>query len=339
MGRDAFLSLCAALLGLVLVGAACSSPGGSQADGADGGVVADGSLLLDGAPLPLLPTTTGEGRFALPGRTEDAIQIVVPANRAAHPPLLLAFHGTGGEPIEMVVDFDLAAKAASLGFVVIAPRAGYRAGGHPADVDHSADSGGSSWNMWTANPQQNEDLVYLRALIDAAAAQWGADATRVYTLGFSNGAYFSYYAAASMPDRIAGFAENSGGWATDACPTRYDASDTSLYLMSTTAPAGQDMTCAAIFADAAFPQACRVTASNRLRPPIAGGRVPFGYLGHYSADDTVSVAWSCLLAEALGGRVQARIRASETDGTSGHSPVPNFIDGAWAFFAGRSNAQ
>ena len=319
----------------MLVGAACSSEGGSQPDPS---VAPDGSLP-DSGPLPPLPMTTGTGRFALPGRTEDAIEVVLPANRAAHPPLLLAFHGTGGAPLDMVVDYDLVAKAASLGFVAIAPRAGHRGGSHPADVDHAADSGDSSWNMWTADPQQNEDLVYLRALIEAAGAQWGADTTRVYTLGFSNGAYFSYFAAASMPDRIAGFAENSGGWTSDACPTRSDADGTSLYLLSTTSPAGQNVTCAQIFADAAFPQKCRVTANNRLRPPIVGGRVPFGYLGHYSVDDTVSVVWSCLLAEALGGRAQTRIRASETDGTTGHSPIPNFIDGAWAFFAGRSTAQ
>jgi poly(3-hydroxybutyrate) depolymerase len=312
---------------LAVVG--CSSSGRSSTDG---GSSPNGAL-------PSLPTATGSGRFAIPGRMEDAIEVVLPASRPAKPPLVVAFHGTGGEPLDMVTAYDLVAKAASLGFVAIAPRAGYRNGVHPADVDHSVDSGDSSWNMWIADSQQNDDLVYLRALIDAASAQWDVDATRVYTLGFSNGAYFSYFAAASMPDRIAGFAENSGGWMTDACATRTDASGTSLYLLSTTAPAGQDMPCSTIFADPAFPQQCRVTASNPLRPPKLGGRVPFGYLGHYSVDDGVSVVWSCLLAEGLGARAQTRIRASDTDGTSGHSPMPNFIDGAWAFFAGRTTAQ
>jgi len=286
-----------------------------------------------------LPMTTGSGRFAIPGRTESAIEVVVPANRPARPPLILAFHGTGGEPMDAINDFDLVAKAASLGFVVIAPRAGYRSGRHPADVDHPLDWGGSSWNMWTASPDMNEDLIYLRALIDEAAVRWNADATRVYTVGFSNGAFFSYFAAASMPDRIAGFAENSGGWMSDACPTRTDSSGASLYLMMTAAPPGQDLTCATIFADPMFPASCKVSTSNRPRPPVASPRVPFGYLGHYSVDDGVSVVWSCVLADALGARAQTRIRASETDGTTGHSVMPGFIDDAWAFFAGRTTAQ
>ena len=313
------------LLGLTV--AACSS---SPSPPSDAGV--------DASPSTTLPSATGPGRFTLAGRSEDAIQVVLPANRAAHPPLVLAFHGTGGEPIDAVDGFDLVTKAASLGFVVIAPRAGYRSGIHPADVDHAENDGGSSWNMWTANPAQNDDLLYLRALIDAAKASWGVDTTRVYTIGFSNGAFFSYFAAASMPDRIAGFAENSGGWMSDACPTRTDTNGTSLYLLTTNPPAGQDVTCATLTADPKFPPACRPSASNKLRPP-SGTRVPFGYIGHYSADDTVSVVWSCVLAEGLGARAQTRIRGSDLDGTTGHATMPGFIDAAWAFFAGRTTAD
>ncbi len=318
MGRHAIL------LGLLLLGCSTSS------NDADGGA--------DAAPSSTLPTATGPGRFTLAGRTEDAIQVVLPANRAAHPPLVLAFHGTGGEPIDAVDGFDLVNAAASLGFVAIAPRAGYRNGIHPADVDHRENDGGSSWNMWTASPDQNDDLRYVTALIDAAVATWGVDRTRVYTVGFSNGAYFSYFSAASLPNRIAGFAENSGGWTSNACPTRTDADGTSLYLLTTTAPAGQDITCATVFADPGFPASCRVTGANPLRPP-KNTRVPFGYIGHYSADDTVSVVWSCLLAEGLGARAQTRIRGSDLDGTSGHANMPGFMTAAWAFFAGRTTTD
>ena len=288
--------------------------------------------------LPL-PTATGAARFAMAGRAEDAIEVVVPEHRAAKPPLLIAFHGTGEEPENIVASFDLVEKAASLGFVVIAPRAGYRDTKHPADIDHLADWGGSSWNMWTASADANEDLRYVRALVDAAQKSWGVDTTRVYTAGFSNGAYFSYFVAASMPDRIAGFAAMSGGWTTDACPTRADADGTSLHLMKTSAPAGREMTCASIFADKSFPAKCRVTPTNKLHAPKPTGRVPLGYIGHYSVDDGVSVAWSCLLAEALGARAKTIIRSGEADGTTGHYPMPDFIDGAFKFFAKRTTAD
>ena len=336
---------------LVVTAPACSRTTTTSPPIADGQASADGppratasgkaspSALSSSAPLPPLPTVTGAGRFAIPGRAEAAIEVVLPEKRAAKPPLLIAFHGTGEEPENIVASFELVEKAASLGFVAIAPRAGYRDAPHPSDVDHPADWGGSSWNMWTARADANEDLRYVRALIEAAQKSWGADITRVYTAGFSNGAYFSYFVAASMPDRIAGFAEMSAGWSTDACPSRTDQDGTSLYLMKTTAPAGRDMTCASLAADRSFPAKCRVTPANKLHAPRLGARVPFGYLAHYSVDDSVSVVWSCLLAEGLGARAKTKIRAREPDGTTGHTVMPNFIDGAFEFFAGRTNAQ
>lgn len=290
-------------------------------------------------PLPPLPKATGAGRFAIPGRAEAAIHVVVPEPRVTKPPLLIAFHATGEEPENIVAAFDLVETAASLGFVAIAPRAGYRDTKHPPDVDHPADWGGSSWNMWSASADANEDLRYVRALIDSAEKSWGVDTTRVYVAGFSNGAYFSYFTAASMPDRIAGFAAMSGGWSTDACPARTDADGTSLYLMHTSAPAGKEMTCASIFADKTFPSKCRVSATNKLHAPRPSARVPFGYIGHYSTDDSVSVAWSCLLAEGLGARARTILRAREPDGTTGHYPMPDFLRGAFKFFAKRSTAD
>ena len=290
-------------------------------------------------PLPPLPSVTGAGRFGIAGRSESAIEVVLPEKRPAKPPLLIAFHGTGEEPENIIAGFELVEKAAALGIVVIAPRAGHRDTPHPADVDHPINWGGSSWNMWTAGADANEDLRYVRALIEAAQKSWGVDTTRVYTAGFSNGAYFSYFVAASMPERIAGFAAMAGGWTTDACPARTDQDGTSLYLMKTTAPPGRELSCAALAADRSFPAKCRVTAANKLHAPRPGGRIPFGYLAHYSVDDSVSVAWSCLLAESLGERAKTKIRAREPDGTTGHTIMPGFIDGAFQAFAGRTNAQ
>jgi len=322
------------LASLVVTAAACSKTPTSAP-------VADGQAAVASVsgPPSALPNVTGKGRFAIPGRAEAAIEVVVPEPHAAKPPLLIAFHATGEEPENIVAAFDLVEKAASLGFVVIAPRAGYRETPHPPDVDHPADWGGSSWNMWAASADANEDLRYVRALIDAASKNWGVDTTRVYTAGFSNGAFFSYFAAASMPDRIAGFAAMSGGWSTDACPARTDEDGTSLYLMHTSAPAAKEMTCASIFADKTLPPKCRVSPKNKLHAPRPSARVPFGYLAHYSQDDAVSVAWSCLLAEGLGARAKTMIRSRETDGTTGHYPMPDFIGGAFKFFAKRTNAE
>lgn len=340
---------------LLVTSAACSklSPSPPVGDGpqaaTDAGAARTAATPTSPAPpaaplspignVPALPKATGKGKFAISGRSESAIEVVVPAKKPASPPLVIAFHGTGEEPENILASFDIAAKAEALGFVAIAPRAGHRDTEHPPDVDHPINWGGSSWNMWTQGADKNEDLVYVRALIESAKKTWNADTTRVYVVGFSNGGYFSYFVAASMPDRIAGFGEMSAGWTTDACPTRTDADGNSLYLMTTGGPPAKEIACSAVMADKAFPAKCRVTAANKLHAPVARGRVPFGYLAHYTVDDSVSVAWSCLLAEGLGARAKTVLRSKETDGTTGHYPMPDFFDGAWKFWANRSTAQ
>jgi predicted esterase len=304
----------------------------------------------DATTLPRLPNSTGAGTFAINGRATSAIEVVVPTNIGPRPPLVISFHPTGGTQAEAISQFELDTKAVDLGFIAVAPRAGYRNGQHPADLDHDLSQGDSSWNMWDPDPATNDDLRYVAALIDAAQQTYGVDTSRVYTMGFSNGAFFAYFAAASLPDRIAGFAENSGGWTTDACPTRYWAESAGLSYTASVAPAGISVgdafACSVLFAASGFPVSCRISATNHLLPPSPVARVPFGYLAHYSSDTIVSAQWSCILAEALGSRAQTTIRFSDPDIWGGpgsvirdHSVMPDFFDHAWAFFAGRTNTQ
>jgi len=313
--------------------------GGGGGGGTDGGGGGGGG---GGGPILPLPAQTGGGTFTISGRSETAIQVVVPSPLPANAPLVISFHSTGGDELEGIADFQLDVNAPKYGFVAISPRAGYRNGVYPGDVDHQAGSTGSNWNMAVADPTQNEDLRYVSALIASAHAAYGVDTTRVYTLGYSNGAFMSYFVAASLPDRISGFGENSGGWTTDACPTRYGADSAGLGFYPTSGPApGATVSCATLYASTSpkFPSQCIPTASNHLRPPTPASRVPFGYLAHYSSDDIVSVEWSCHLGTAMGARAQVNIRWSDSDGTRGHNVQPDFFDRAWAFFANRSTAN
>jgi dienelactone hydrolase len=331
---------------LLILLAGCSDAtnmaGGDGGGGGGGGDMGGGGGQDGGGSNQRLPSKTGTGTFTIPGRQESMIEVVVPSPLPANPPVVIGFHSTGGEPSEAISDFQLDQNAPAKGFIAIAPRAGYRNGIHPADVDHDTNEGDSSWNMWAQDVASNEDLQYVLALIDAAKLTYNADTSRVYTMGFSNGAFMSYFVAASLPDKIAGFGENSGGWTTDSCPARgpNDSNGLGFYPMSGPA-AGQTVTCATLYASSSpqFPAQCTPTASNHLRPPPAGTRIPFGYLAHYSSDDTVSVEYSCFLFTALGSRVTTNIRYSDTDGTKGHNMQPDFFDKAWSFFALRTNAQ
>lgn len=325
-----------------------SAGGRSASGGATGGAPASGGTSSasggtnpgsggTNGNVPMLPKTSGSGTFTISGRQETAIRIVVPSGLGASPPLVIAFHPTGGEPSEAISDFSLEQNASKYKFVAVAPRAGYRNGNHPADVDHERNGGDSSWNMWSQGLANNEDLRYVVALIDSAHATFNVDTTRVYTVGFSNGAFFSYFVAASLPDRIAGFAENSGGWTTKSCPTQYNS--TSYQQRSSSVPNGTVIACSTLFADSGFPSECLYSSTNPLVAPALTGRVPFGYLAHYSSDDTVSVQWSCYLAQALGARGKENIRFQDTDGTRGHNMQPDAFERAWEFFAGRSTSD
>lgn len=330
----------------IVVGACKGSSPGEAPDaigGSDGAVdtapvATDVATDTTGLVLPL-PAGGGRATVTIPGRTEGAIEIALPSPLPKNAPLVLAFHGTGGEPADGLA---LVPDAPAAGAIVIAPRAGYRDGKHPADVDHDVDEGGSSWNLWAKDPGTNEDLRYVLALVASAKAAYGADTTRVYTFGFSNGAFMAYFVAASLPEVVAGFAEASGGWTTDACPTRYGALSDGIAFQAKSGPAaGTAVPCATLYGSTspAFPAKCIPGASNPLRPPAPTKRVPFGYLAHYSDDDTVSVMWSCFLGDALGARTRVTVRFADADGTRGHAPPPDFFTRAWAFFAGRTNGQ
>lgn len=341
-------------MGLALVAAGCgkattggrvgdvtsADTGSSTEPERDAGGRAEAGPAPDAGGLVLpLPTTSGGASFKIPGRSEQAIEVALPSPIPPRAPLILAFHGTGNEPSE---GLGLAAEAAAAGAIVIAPRAGYRDGKHPADVDHDVDEGGSSWNLWASGPEANEDLRYVLALISSAQAAYGVDPTRVYTFGFSNGAFMAYFVAASLPDLVAGFAEASGGWTTDACPTRYGAMNDGLAFQAKSGPApGTAVSCATLYGSKspAFPTRCAPSASNRLRPPPLSGRVPFGYLAHYSDDDIVSVMWSCFLGDALGARAQVTVRFADAEGLHGHSPPPDFFPRAWAFLSPHTSLE
>lgn len=325
-----------ALVWLLAVGCKHDEASTPADAGRDDGVT-DASPSVDTGVVAPLPSVSGPGTFSIPGRTETAIEVALPSPKPASPPLVIAFHGTGGEPADGLA---LAAGATGLGAVVVAPRAGHRDGVHPADVDHDTDEGGSSWNLWAPSTDANEDLRYVLSLVASAKVAYGVDTSRVYTIGFSNGAFMAYFVAASLPDTIAGFAESSGGWTTNACPSRYGAMADGIAFVASGGPAaGVPVACASLYASTspAFPTKCVPGAGNPLRPPKPAGRVPFGYLAHYSDDDTVSVMWSCFLGDALGARAKVAVRRLDADGTRGHAPPPDFFPAAWAFFAGRSN--
>jgi len=262
------------------------------------------------------------------GGTARTVAIFLPAKRGAAPALVIAFHGTSGEPADWIDpsgNSDLETLASANGFVVAAPRARDWGEGF-SDWDNH----GGNDRFWEtrfdaspargSDPNANPDLALVKQIIGAAHAAFNVDLKRVYLIGFSNGGFFSTHAAMALRDQIAAFAEADSGLVT--CPR----TDSCTFQSSST-------NCSAILASA--PSSC--TSCNGPEKPIAvpvsGRKVP-GLLGHRNHDDGVSVFYTCALSarmQALGYDASAMI-ANEPE----HGIPTGFVEAAWAFFSKRS---
>jgi poly(3-hydroxybutyrate) depolymerase len=311
------VSLLAAML---LVVSACSSVSatGATANGTGGTPTAEppaDALSYSGT----FPSSTGYASLEVGGKTRR-VYVYVPQNHAAKPPLIVAFHGTGSNVSDDAHDAamgELAVRelADANGIVVVAPFSTSDGG---VNADH--ESGGDGWRF-DGDANTNGDLALTRASIQEARRVFSVDATHIYTVGHSNGAFFAYFAAMGLSNLVAAFAENAGGLI--ACGQRIDCAFAS---------AGAT-TCSTLLASA--PSAC--TCAIGANPfPVAkpSGRVPQGFLKHNADDSTVSAVYSCRLAEHLGARATMTL-----DATGEHGVTNDFMQKAWTFLAARSLAD
>lgn len=164
------------------------------------GMVIYASLLL----LPLaacqsavLPPSAprGEVQRTLPhdGRSRSYL-VYLPAAAESPPvgglPVVLAFHGGGGNARGMSKLTGLSAVAEASGFIVV----------YPEGVE-------KNWNDGRPGIAEGiDDVGYVAALLDDLAASFPVDAARVYATGISNGGMMSYRLAIELSDRIAAVA-------------------------------------------------------------------------------------------------------------------------------------
>ena len=118
-------------------------------------------------------------------------------------PVVLAFHGGGGNPQSMVALSGLNAKADVAGFIVAYP---YGTGVQP-DANLSFNGGGC---CAVAMMRGVDDVAFTRAILDDLATVVAVDADRVHATGLSNGGIMVHYLASELADRIASIAAVGG---------------------------------------------------------------------------------------------------------------------------------
>ncbi len=147
-------------------------------------------------------------REAVVGGVVRTVYLDFPADASSPRPLLLAFHGWGGDPEQLERTTGLSAAANKRGWIAARPL-----------------GLGKSFNAGTCCGEASElaidDVALARAVIDLVAQEACVDRRRVYSAGFSNGGFLSHRLGCEAADTFAAVASVGGTLGIDRCaPSR-----------------------------------------------------------------------------------------------------------------------
>ena len=115
-------------------------------------------------------------------------------------PLMLNFHGYGGFANQYLKYADMRPLADMENFILVYPQ------GTLLNGDPHWNSGLGSDN----NKSDADDFGFVEALIDEICSKYNIDSARVYSCGYSNGAFFTYALACYHSDKIAAIGSVAG---------------------------------------------------------------------------------------------------------------------------------
>jgi polyhydroxybutyrate depolymerase len=149
-----------------------------------------------------LPQQPGEYELTLVhGGLERTYILHLPPQYDGHSPLplVLAFHGGGGNARQLLESSDLGARADRDGFILVAPNGTGRFREHLL-----------TWNVGFgfgyAMRHHIDDIGFVRQLLDTLESGLSIDRRRVFATGISNGGILCHFLAASLSSRIAAIA-------------------------------------------------------------------------------------------------------------------------------------
>lgn len=153
------------------------------------------------------------------GRTRT-YRLHIPPALVRPAPVLLAFHGGGGNSRFMEREGGFDALSDREGFLVAYPD------GVEGNWNDGREVPGSK-----AHRERVDDVGFVRALIDQVSRAHPVDPRRVFATGISNGGFFSHYLAANLSDRIAAIAAVAGGIADPFPGTFHPAHPVSVLIV------------------------------------------------------------------------------------------------------------
>ncbi len=143
-------------------------------------------------------------------------------NKSQPTPVVLNFHGGGGNPEAQRNSSQMDLTSNRAGFIAVYPQG---TNSTPRRRRLRIMPQGFTWNAGTccgwAQDNKIDDVGFTVALLDDLARQFNVDPKRVYATGYSNGAIMCYRLACELSDRIAAIAPVSGPMEMPKCnPSR-----------------------------------------------------------------------------------------------------------------------
>ena len=114
-------------------------------------------------------------------------------------PAMIFLHGFGGTGKGVIRNRGLIAPILERGYAVIAPQA----------LPWREGSKGGAWNSM-ARASRRDDITFLNAVADDAAARHGVDRANILIAGFSGGGMMTWRVACDAPDSFAAYAPVAG---------------------------------------------------------------------------------------------------------------------------------
>jgi len=135
------------------------------------------------------------------GDVERSAIVVAPAKETVHPPLVFGFHGHGGTARFAFRKFDIHSLWPEA--VVVYPQ------GLPTTTQRDPQGRRAGWQN-VGGIVGDRDLKFFDTMLADLSKRYGVDAKRVYSMGHSNGAGFTYLLWQMRPDKLAAVAPVAG---------------------------------------------------------------------------------------------------------------------------------
>jgi polyhydroxybutyrate depolymerase len=151
--------------------------------------------------------------LSMPDGTARTYRIHLPNERAPSKPvpLVVVFHGGGGNAENAARMSGMDAKADKEGFIAV----------YPNGTGARANVMLLTWNAWrccgAALDNNVDDVAFVRALVDVVARDYPVDRKRVYATGLSNGGMLAYRVGCELGDVFAAIAPVAGALNTFDC--------------------------------------------------------------------------------------------------------------------------